>query len=110
MGLVAVCEDLLEEHNRVTLDSELTDSHGIPAPWIHYSLSENSARMLDFAVARGTEAMEAAGTQDAEMMTAMASSSSIAVASYAHVRAADREQSIEKVLRFIFAGFESARR
>jgi hypothetical protein len=45
---------------------------------------------------------------DAKMMTAMASSSSIAAASY--VRAADREQSIEKVLRFIFAGFESARR
>jgi choline dehydrogenase-like flavoprotein len=64
VGLVAVCEDLPEEHNRVTLDPELTDSHGIPAPKIHYTLSENSARMLDFAVARGTEAMAAAGAQD----------------------------------------------
>ena len=64
VGLVAVCEDLPEAHNRVTLDPELTDSHGIPAPKIYYTLSENSARMLDFAVARGTEAMEAAGAQD----------------------------------------------
>jgi choline dehydrogenase-like flavoprotein len=64
VGLVAVCEDLPEEHNRVTLDPELSDSHGIPAPKIHYTLSENSARMLDYAVARGTEAMEASGAQD----------------------------------------------
>ena len=30
------CEDLPEEHNRVTLDPELKDSHGIPAPRIEY--------------------------------------------------------------------------
>ncbi|MFT4714177.1 MAG: choline dehydrogenase-like flavoprotein [Candidatus Azotimanducaceae bacterium] len=64
VGLVAVCEDLPEEHNRVTLDPELKDAHGIAAPKIHYTLSENSAKMLDFAVARGTEALEAAGARD----------------------------------------------
>ena len=55
------CEDLPEEHNRVTLDPELTDSNGIPAPKISYTLSENSRRMLDHGLARGAEAMEAAG-------------------------------------------------
>ncbi len=64
MGLVAICEDLPEPHNRVTLDPSLTDAHGIPAPKVHYQLSENSARMIDFAVARGTEIMEAAGAED----------------------------------------------
>ena len=55
------CEDLPEKHNRVTLDPELTDSNGIPAPKISYTLSENSRRMLDHGLDRGTEAMQAAG-------------------------------------------------
>src|SRR5882724_6560204 len=32
----AICEDLPEEHNRVTLDPVLRDGHGIPAPKIDY--------------------------------------------------------------------------
>jgi hypothetical protein len=32
LGLSAICEDLPEEHNRVTLDPILKDSHGILAP------------------------------------------------------------------------------
>jgi choline dehydrogenase-like flavoprotein len=60
-GMVIICEDLPEECNRVTLDPELTDSNGIPAPKIHYRLSENSQKMLDHAVARGVEVLEAAG-------------------------------------------------
>ena len=32
LGLSAICEDLPEEHNRVTLDPVLKDSNGIPAP------------------------------------------------------------------------------
>ena len=63
-GMVAICEDLPEAHNRVTLDPELTDAHGIPAPEISYTLSENSRRMLDHAVARGSEVLEAAGAVD----------------------------------------------
>ena len=61
--MVVICEDLPEEHNRVTLDPELTDSDGIPAPKIHYTVSENSRRMLDHSVARGTEVLEAAGAK-----------------------------------------------
>ena len=45
-GLTVVTEDLPEEHNRVTLDPDMTDSDGIPAPKINYTLSENSKKML----------------------------------------------------------------
>ncbi|XOV89711.1 MAG: GMC family oxidoreductase [Pseudomonadota bacterium] len=60
-GMVAICEDLPEEHNTVTLDPKLTDSHGIPAPKIDYTISENTRRMLEHGMARGTDIMKAAG-------------------------------------------------
>jgi choline dehydrogenase-like flavoprotein len=63
-GMVAICEDLPEAHNTVTLDPVLNDSSGIPAPKINYTLSENSRRMLDHAVARATEVLQAAGARD----------------------------------------------
>jgi choline dehydrogenase-like flavoprotein len=61
---VGICtEDLPEEHNRVTLDPVLTDGHGIPAPKINYTVGENTSRMMDFAIARGKEILEAAGAR-----------------------------------------------
>lgn len=63
-GMVAVCEDLPEEHNRVTLDPSLTDTHGIAAPRIDYTLSDNSERMLAHAVARATEVLTAGGANE----------------------------------------------
>jgi choline dehydrogenase-like flavoprotein len=63
-GMAAICEDLPEEHNTVTLDPVLKDSSGIPAPKINYTISENSRRMLDHAVARGREILQAAGARD----------------------------------------------
>src|SRR5213080_1784451 len=45
----AICEDLPEEHNRVTLDPVLRDSHGIPAPRIDYTISANSRKMMEHA-------------------------------------------------------------
>ena len=59
--LAAIVEDLPEEHNRVTLDPQLADSHGIAAPKVSYTLSENSARMIEHAVANGEKVMRAAG-------------------------------------------------
>ena len=59
--LCAIGDDLPEAHNRVTLDPELTDGDGIPAPKISYTLSENSRSLLDHAIARSGEAFEAAG-------------------------------------------------
>lgn len=63
-GMVIICEDLPESHNRVTLDPELVDSDGIPAPKITYRLSENSTKMLAHCVARGKEVLEAAGATE----------------------------------------------
>ena len=55
------CEDLPEEHNRVTLDPALKDSHGIPAPKIDYAISENTRRMMEHGIARAEEILIAAG-------------------------------------------------
>ena len=59
-----LCEDLPEEHNTVTLDPELVDSDGIPAPKISYTMSENSRKMLEHGLARGEEALKAAGAKE----------------------------------------------
>ena len=59
--LLGITEDLADEANTVTLDPELTDAHGIPAPKVTYRLSDNSRKMLAHAVARATEALQAAG-------------------------------------------------
>jgi len=57
------CEDLPEEHNRVTLDPVLKDSHGIPGARIDYTISENTRRMMEHGIARATEFMQAAGAR-----------------------------------------------
>src|SRR5215204_3505745 len=54
------CEDLPEEHNRVTLDPVLKDSNGIPAPRIDYAISENTQRMMEHGIARAEEILTAA--------------------------------------------------
>ena len=58
------CEDLPEEHNRVTLDPVLKDSHGIPGARIDYTLSENTRRMMEHGIARATDILHAAGAKD----------------------------------------------
>ena len=63
-GMYVVCEDLPEEHNRVTLDPKLKDSNGIPAPKINYTLSENSKKIMKHGIARATEILEVSGAQD----------------------------------------------
>ncbi|USG61573.1 GMC family oxidoreductase [Sneathiella marina] len=63
-GLVSICEDLPELTNTVTLDPEMTDGNGIPAPKITYRISENTQQMLDHSIARGTEILEAAGARN----------------------------------------------
>jgi choline dehydrogenase-like flavoprotein len=57
------CEDLPEEHNRVTLDPILKDSDGIPAAKIDYTISENTRRMMEHGIARGEEVLTAAGAR-----------------------------------------------
>ena len=64
VGIAVIGEDLPEAHNRVTLDPELADGDGIPAPRVTYALSENSRRMLDHGIARAREALDAAGARE----------------------------------------------
>jgi choline dehydrogenase-like flavoprotein len=60
-SLLAITEDLADDTNTVTLDPELTDSHGIPAAKVTYRLSDNSRKMLAHGVERAKEALTAAG-------------------------------------------------
>ena len=62
-GLTIVTEDLPEETNCVSLDPDLTDSDGIPAPKISYRVSENTERMLAHGEARAAEVLDAAGAR-----------------------------------------------
>jgi choline dehydrogenase-like flavoprotein len=58
------CEDLPEEHNRVTLDPVLKDGHGIPAPKIDYTISENTRRMMEHGIARASDILAVAGARN----------------------------------------------
>lgn len=60
-GLLVIAEDLPEATNTVTLDPELTDSNGIPAPKITYTVSENSRKILAHGVERAKEVLMAGG-------------------------------------------------
>lgn len=54
-------EDLPEEHNRVTLDPSRTDSSGLPGVKVEYRISDNTRKIMRFAVERMTEIHEASG-------------------------------------------------
>lgn len=60
-AIAIIVEDLPEAENRVVLDETLTDRHGIPAPRIHYRLSDNSKKMLSHGLKMGRQVMSAAG-------------------------------------------------
>ena len=51
-GLLVLSEDLPEETNTVTLDAELTDSDGIPAPKVVYRVGDNTRKILDDGIER----------------------------------------------------------
>jgi choline dehydrogenase-like flavoprotein len=57
-------EDLPEETNKVTLDGALTDGHGVPAPKIHYRISENTTKLLQFSVDRMEDLHRASGATE----------------------------------------------
>lgn len=59
-----VCEDIADPDNRITLDSELTDSDGVPAPNMAYVLSENSKRMITHGIESCSKIMEVAGATE----------------------------------------------
>ncbi len=59
-------EDLPDDNNTVTLDPDVTDSDGIPAAKIHYTIGENCERMLKFNVERAIEAHQVAGAVEVQ--------------------------------------------
>ncbi len=61
VGIGVACDDLPEEHNRVTLDPVLKDSNGIPAPKIDYTISENTHRMMEHGIAMAEEILRRRG-------------------------------------------------
>ena len=62
--LTVTAEDLPEDANRVALDPVRVDAAGVPAPRLSYRLGANSRRLLDFGIARASEALRAAGAVD----------------------------------------------
>lgn len=60
-SLTVTTDDLPEETNRITLDPDLKDSFGIPAPKFHYKLSENTKRMIEHGIGSATRAFQEAG-------------------------------------------------
>ncbi len=57
-------EDLPHEHNTITLDPELADSDGIPAPKVTFEIDEEMRANLRFQLDRAHEAHQAAGAID----------------------------------------------
>ncbi|MFT4616142.1 MAG: choline dehydrogenase-like flavoprotein [Minisyncoccia bacterium] len=64
-------EDLPDEQNHVKLSKTATDSSGLPAPELHYSVSENSRRMLDFHIGKASESLVEAGAHTIEVDSLM---------------------------------------
>ncbi|MEM7024419.1 MAG: GMC family oxidoreductase [Pseudomonadota bacterium] len=64
VGLGILGDDLPEEHNTVTLDAQLKDSSGLPAPKITYRVSDNSRKLLDHAIEKGAQVMREAGAKE----------------------------------------------
>ena len=60
-GTLILCSELAEETNRVELDPTLTDEFGTPAPKLIYTRSENTVKLLRYAMERGKQFMEEAG-------------------------------------------------
>lgn len=56
-------EDLPQASNRITLHSDKTDAYGLPIPVVHYEEHANTARLRDYALARGRAVYEALGAE-----------------------------------------------
>lgn len=61
LTVMVYAEDLPEDSNRVILDSDMTDSDGLPGARLLYKISENSRKILDYNTAAVTDLLHAAG-------------------------------------------------
>ncbi len=60
-GMWIVGEDMPQSSNRVTLNTEVTDQYGLPAPNVHFDDHPNDNAMRDHAYKRGAEIYDAMG-------------------------------------------------
>jgi choline dehydrogenase-like flavoprotein len=60
-------EDLPDEQNHVSVSSALVDSSGLPAPELHYRISDNSRKLLDFHIEKASESLVEAGAHTVEV-------------------------------------------
>jgi choline dehydrogenase-like flavoprotein len=63
-GMWLVGEDMPQETNRVTLNPDVSDQHGLPAPNVHFDDHPNDVAMREYAWSRGRAIYEAAGADD----------------------------------------------
>ena len=60
-GMWIVGEDMPREQNRITLNDEMTDAHGLPVVNVHFDDHENDEAMREHAFAQGEKLYEAVG-------------------------------------------------
>ena len=60
-GMWLVGEDMPQESNRVTLNTSVTDQHGLPVPNVHFDDHANDEAMRAYAWAKGSAIYEAVG-------------------------------------------------
>lgn len=63
LGFSIIAEDLPEEKNYVSLNNNIKDSDGLPGVNIYYTLSENSRKILDFAINKTDKVLKEAGAK-----------------------------------------------
>ena len=60
-GMWIVGEDMPQETNRITLNHDVTDAHGLPVPDVHFDDHPNDVAMRDHAYRQGVAVYEAVG-------------------------------------------------
>jgi choline dehydrogenase-like flavoprotein len=62
-GMWLVGEDMPQEGNRVTLNPDVADQHGLPAPNVHFDDHPNDVAMREYAWAKGEAVYEGVGAK-----------------------------------------------
>jgi choline dehydrogenase-like flavoprotein len=60
-GMWIVGEDMPQESNRITLNADVTDQYGLPAPNVHFTDHPNDIAMREHAYRQGQAVYDAAG-------------------------------------------------
>ena len=63
-GMWLVGEDMPQATNRVTLNTDVSDQHGLPVPNVHFDDHPNDVAMREYAWDRGRALFEAVGADD----------------------------------------------